>query len=88
MNVVNICHTYDVKNVYVSSIPFRIGQEQAGEDVNILLRKKTFLYDFTRIDNSNITHAHIARDNIHLNYKGTEIIANNFITAINGKRGD
>ena len=39
MNVVNICHTYGVKNVYVSLIPFRIGHEQAGEDVNNLLRK-------------------------------------------------
>ena len=49
---------------------------------------KTFLYNFIRIDNSNITHVYIARDNMHLNYKGTAIIANNFITAINGKRGD
>ena len=88
MNIVDICHKYGVNDVYVSSIPFRLGHEQAVNDLNNLLRGKTYLNDFILINNSNITRSHICRDNIHLNYSGTALVANNFIRAINGKRGD
>ena len=86
ISVVNKCHGCGVNNVYVSSIPLRIGKERDIQDVYNFLRAQTFLHDFILIDNSNIKHYHLCRDNIHLNYNGTSVIANNFIIAINGTR--
>ena len=34
INIVEICHKHGVNNVYVSSIPLRLGQEKAMNDVN------------------------------------------------------
>ena len=86
IKVVKMCHEKGVNTVYVSSIPLRKGKEQEVNDVNNFLRANTFMHDFILIDNSNITLSHIYRDNVHLNFNGTRIIANNFIRAINGKR--
>ena len=88
INIVNICHEHGVNDVYVSSIPVRVGKEQEVKDVNNFLRARTFLHDYILIDNSNITRSNLGRDNIHLNYDGTVLIANNFIRAINGKRAN
>ena len=64
----------------------RMGKERDVQEVFNFLRAKSFLHDFILIDNSNIKHYHLSRDNIHLNYDGTVMMANNFIRAIYGPR--
>ena len=59
ISVVNKCHAHGVNNVYVSSIPLRIGKERDIQDVYNFLRTQTFLHDFILIDNSNIKHYHL-----------------------------
>ena len=86
--MVNICHNHGVNDVYVSTILLRIGQEKTISEVNNFLRAKLFVHNYILIDNSNIKHNHTSRDNIHLNYKGTVVLANNFIRAINRMRTD
>ena len=88
IRIVNKCHEHGVNKVYVSSIPLRIGKDREVRGVYNILRTKTFLHDFILIDNSNIKHHHLGKDNIHLNYNGTILLANNFIRAINGTRAD
>ena len=88
IRIVNKCHEHGVNKVYVSSIPLRIGKDREMRGVYNILRAKTFLHDFILIDNSNIKHHHLGKDNIHLNYNGTIVLANNFIRAINGTRAD
>ena len=73
ISVVNKCHAHGINNVYVSSTPLRIGKERDIQDVYNFLRAQTFLHDFILIDNSNIKHYHLCRDNIHLNYNGTSV---------------
>ena len=86
LKTVETCHQNGVNDVYVSSIPYRVGKQQPVIDINNFLRARTFVNDFILIDNSNIAYDDIFRDNIHLNFNGTKKIANNFIRAINGKR--
>ena len=57
-----------------------------AEEVNDLLRAKSSVHDFVLINNDNITRSHIYVDNCHLNDGGLEIMANNFINAINSVR--
>ena len=86
INVVNKCHEHGVKKVYVLPIPMRMGKERDVQEVYNFLRAKSFLHDLILIDISNVKHYHSSRDNIHLNYDGTVMMANNFIRAINGTR--
>ena len=86
VDLLNICHNHGVNDVYVSAIPLRIGQEKTISEINNFPRTKTFVHNYILIDNSNINHNHISKGNVHLNYEGTIVLANNFIRAINGKR--
>ena len=88
IRIVNKCHEHGVNKVYVSSILLRIGKDREMRGVYNILRTKRSLHDFILIDNSNIKHHHLGKDNIHLNYNGTIVLANNFIRAINGTRAD
>ena len=87
MKIVDICHNQGVNDVYVSGIPYRRGLEKKVGDTNNFIRTKEFVNDFIFINNMNIKYEHLAWDGVHLNRSGTMNIANNFIRAINGRRG-
>ena len=83
LNIVGICHNYGVNNVYVSSITYRPQFQKSVSELNKLLLDHHLQNDFKMIVNDNITGEHIWKDKIHLNHKGTIILANNFIKCIN-----
>ena len=62
-----------MNDVYVSDIPLKIG--------NNYLRARSFVHDYILIDNGNISHSHLNRYSIHLNYNGTVVIPNIFVRA-------
>ena len=86
MNIVDICHSYGVNQVYVSSLVFRPLFRQAVSDTNYLLRCNEFLHNYILINNDDIKAEHISKDKIHPNNNGLTIIGNNIIRVINGRR--
>ena len=87
-NIVSTCHSYGVKDVYVSAVIFRPNFDQLVNETNNFLRAKQLSHGFVFIDNDNILNDHIWKEKIHLNNKGTVILANNFIKYINRKHTD
>lgn len=85
VNLVNICRDYGVNDVYVSEIIFRPDKEKEVDDVNNFLRARSFINDFYLINNRNLYKRHLRKDQLHLNFYGTNLLANNFINTLNGK---
>ena len=85
LNTVDICKSYGVNDVYVSGITYRENFQEKVSETNSLLHAKQTRYGFTFIDNENINATHTWKDNIHLNDRGTAMLANNFIRHINSK---
>ena len=78
LNIVGVCCSYGVNNVFVSSITYRQQFQKsvsANNYLNKLLLSKQLLNNFKVIKNDNITAEHIWREKIHLNHKGTIILA-------------
>ena len=84
-NVVNICRSYGVTDVYVSSVIYNQQYQKRVIDLNNLLSTKQLLNDFILIKHDNINVKHIWRDKIHLNELGSVTLANNFINCMNRK---
>ena len=85
LNIVEICRSYGVNDIYVSGITYRENFQELVSGTNNLLRKKQLLNHFSFIENDNISAAHIWRDKLHLNENGTIVLANNFIQRVNPK---
>ena len=83
-DIVDICHLYGAGRVYISSITYRKNFARDINNLNNLLFSNESVRDFKVIDNGAITNSEIWRDNIHLNDAGVDILANNFIDALNG----
>ena len=85
--IVKNCHDYGVNDVFVSSIPIRYRKKREVDEVNDRLRQRAVYDDYVYIDNNEITIDDITpRGGVHLKYKGTCILADNFIKAINDIR--
>ena len=74
----------EVNDVMVSSIVSRADSLNAkGAEVNILLKAECERFNLCFIDNSNIlANKHLNGSGLHLNYKGTVTLANNFLNHI------
>lgn len=83
VNIVKKCQELGVNDVFVSSITHRPHYTDKINETNQLLQENQFLYQYNFIDNSNIISDHVWKDNVHLNDRGTEILARNFIRAVN-----
>ena len=83
IDVVNICHNLGVNKVYVSGILFRPAYKNKINEINRIIELNASTHDYIFIDNSNIQLEHLWRDKVHLNDKGTVLLANNFIDILN-----
>ena len=75
-----------VKDVYISAITYRPRFEDEILNTNWMVKAHEIYRDFIFIENYNITKRHIWKGRVHLKDRGTTILMNNFILAINGKR--
>lgn len=53
-----------------------------GKDVNVILKEKCEEYNILFIEHSNIQREHLNGSKLHLNYRGTVALANNFLSHI------
>ena len=69
----------------VSGIVFRSDKydlNAKGRNVNNLLIDKCAAASLCYIDNSNLNETHLNGSGLHLNFKGTKHLANNFLDCI------
>ena len=74
----------DLNDVMISSIISRADSYNAkGAEVNLQLKAECERYNLMFIDHSNISaNKHLNGSGLHLNYKGTVTLANNFLRYI------
>ena len=85
LEIVDTCHNYGVKDVYVLSITYRPKLENAI-NTNWLAEAKEFYNGYIFIDNIYINGNHLRKNKVYLNDQGTIILKDNLLSAINGKR--
>ena len=74
----------DENDIMISGITLRNDKHQEKvQRVNDYLKIKSANYGIKYIDNSNLNRTHLNPKGIHLNLKGSEALAANFISAIN-----
>ena len=85
MNIGKQCKAAGVNNVMISSITKRknFKFQKIINEVNAILADECAQQNFSFINNANIIYDDICDDRLHLNYRGTCKLANNFINAIN-----
>ena len=81
----NICKGFGVKNVVISGIPLRRNRyiQERCTRLNELLMEMCGYHGFTFVDNGNIDESHVRNDGTHLNYEGSELLANNYLYYLN-----
>ena len=75
----------ETNDVMVSGIVFRNDSQalnDKGKAVNLILKIECEAYNMLFIDQSNIQQQHLNGSKLHLNYKGTVMLANNFLNYI------
>ena len=80
--VVNTCKLHGCERVFVSCV---IDRPDYSEDVQILnniLYQWSFIHGYTFIDNDNIRYDCLARDDLHVNFKGAKRLTANFRRAL------
>ena len=82
--MVNKCHRYGVKKVFVSSIVYTVKLElPLLESFHVKLSNYCQLNNISIIDNRNIRGKCLYKDGLHLLEEGKRILGNNFIAALN-----
>ena len=85
INIVDICKSYGVNEVYVSGIIFRENHKVKLSEINDFLCRRQSVNNYIYINNYRIGKDNLWNDGIHLNKSGTIILANNFIDVLNKK---
>ena len=85
MDMVNECRKFGVNKVFVSGLTVRHRYSKQVDNINYMLKQNAGNFDYVFIDNSNIQNHHLCKDGLHLHDKGMELLANNFINALNYK---
>ena len=73
----------DTNEIMISGLTMRNDNLQVkGMKVNDFLKIKSSQLGFGYIDNNNLKQIHLNPKGLHLNFKGSEALARNFINAI------
>ena len=83
INIAKTCKDGGVKRIYISSITCRPSHQEKIDKINELLQYYAGIYRYEYIDNASIKEVHLKRDGVHLNYEGTCLLANNFLSHLN-----
>mgnify|MGYP001792295977 CR=1 FL=1 len=85
VDIGNICKSFGVKKIAVSSILPRKDQEcqKRINETNTYLKDMCGFYDFSFIDNNNITEHYLHHDELHLNKVGSFLLGQSFVKSFN-----
>jgi hypothetical protein len=90
MQLGDLCKRNGVNNVLISGITTRrsISLRRRAVEVNKILKESCENRGFSFIDNKNISSSDLWDDGLHLAESGKAILANNFISHVNGLYSD
>ena len=76
---------HGVKNVLIAGVPIRRKQfiQERCTQLNNILMEFCKSRGYTFIDNGNIDLTHVQSDGTHLNYEGSDLLANNYLFYLN-----
>ena len=83
IEVVKKCYDHGVNDVYVAGLSARPGFQEQINQINKILEHNATIHNYEFIDNSNISARHLQGDELHLNYDGEILLANNFLKSLN-----
>ena len=85
IDIGNVCKSFGVKKIAISSILPRKDQESQKciDETNNYLKDLYGFYGFSFIDNSSITENYLHHDEIHLNKVGSFLLGQNFVGHFN-----
>ena len=85
INIAEICRSYSVNDVLVSSLICRSSSNLniRIKAINAILKRLCYEKSLRFIDNGNIEECHLAEDGLHLNDNGKCVLANNYIRSLN-----
>ena len=85
IDIGNVCKSFGVKKIAISSILPRKDQEcqKRTDETNNYLKDLCGFYGFSVIDNSSITENYLHHDEIHLNKVGSFLLGQNFVGHFN-----
>ena len=85
IDIGNVCKSFDVKKIAISSILPCKDQEcqKRIDETNNYLKDLCGFYGFSFIDNSSITENYLHHDEIHLNKVGSFLLGQNFVVHFN-----
>ena len=84
INIVSLCKSYGVKEIFVSGVTPRYGCQTKINELNSMLGIKQVESNYRFIKNENIMPtSHLWREKVHLNECGLTILVNNFINILN-----
>ena len=86
LNIGLTCRENGVNRIIISGLCYRnsIPLNRKINDINTILQNKCSEINFEFIDNQNIqVDCHLWKDGLHLNDKGIEILANNYLQNLN-----
>ena len=81
LKIVKINRDAGIEHVLISSLMNRVVQRT--EAINGMLKIYSPSWGFSLIDNSDVTQDHLLEDGVNLNDEGLDMLANNYIEAIN-----
>ena len=85
-SMVDKCHTYGVKNVFISGLVYtaRIGLPVL-ERTHEMIANLCYKLGVCSVDNRNIERKHLRKDGLHLVESAEVILANKFLSYLQGK---
>ena len=81
--IVETCKHYGTNSVFVSGVVYRPDAVESVNQLNTILYQWSFLHGYTFICNDNIKYDCLDRDELHLNFRGSNRLTSNFRRALN-----
>ena len=83
LKIVETCKDYGTNSVFVSGVVYRPDAVEDVSQLNSILYQWSFLHGYTFISNDNIKYDCLDRDELHLNFRGSNRLTSNFRRALN-----
>ena len=83
VKIVETCKDYGTNSVFVSGVVYRPDAVEDVSQLNSVLYQWSFLHGYTFISNENIKYDCLDRDELHLNFRGSNRLTSNFRRALN-----
>ena len=85
IDTAKLCENYGVQQILIGSVITRKQgyMDRRKRELNRILKGMCTDLGYFYVDNENITHEHLCRDDVHLTYEGSDILTLNYLHSLN-----